>query len=75
MSDAIIRSRVKINPDELEKIKKHLGVRNIKNEIDSLISGGFLAQIGDKIFDFTITRPSGFRYASVARASTEMLPM
>ena len=54
MSDAIIRSRVKINPDELEKIKKHLGVRNIKNEIDSLISGGFLAQIGDKIFDFTI---------------------
>lgn len=54
MSDALIRSRVKINPDELEKIKRHLGIKTIKNEIDASISGGFLAEIGDKIFDFTI---------------------
>jgi len=54
MSDALIRSRVKINPDELSKIKRRLGVKTIKNEIDASISGGFLAKIGDKIFDFTL---------------------
>jgi len=54
MSDALIRSRVKINPDELEKIKNYLGIKTIKNEIDVSISGGFIAEIGDRILDFTI---------------------
>jgi len=36
MSDALIRSRVKINPDELSKIKRRLGVKTIKNEIDAI---------------------------------------
>lgn len=54
MSDALIRSRVKINPKELSEIKKHLGAKSIKNEIDGSIPGGFLAEIGDKILDFTI---------------------
>lgn len=54
MSVAIIRSRVKISPKELSQIKEHLGAKSIKNEIDNSISGGFLAEIGDKILDFTV---------------------
>lgn len=54
MSDALIRSRAKISSKELSLIKKHLGAKSIKNEIDSTIPGGFLAEIGDKILDFTI---------------------
>lgn len=54
MSDAIIRSRVKISPKELSQIKQHLGAKSIENEIDNSIVGGFLAEIGDKIIDFTI---------------------
>lgn len=54
MSDALIRSRVKINPKELSEIKKAMGAKSIKNEVDVSIPGGFLAEIGDKILDFTI---------------------
>lgn len=54
MSVATIRSRVKISPKELSQIKEHLGAKSIKNEIDNSISGGFLAEIGDKILDFTV---------------------
>lgn len=54
MSDALIRSKVKIDPNKLDKIKKYLGARSVKNEIDTSIAAGFLVEIGDKILDFTI---------------------
>lgn len=51
---AIIRSAENLNDSLLAEVKRRLKVNEIEQEIDKTISGGFLVQVGDKIYDYTV---------------------
>lgn len=51
---AIIRSAESLSGSLMAEIKRRLGVNQVEQEIDKTISGGFLAQIGDRIYDYTV---------------------
>lgn len=50
---ATIRSRVKLSPEQVRRIKTTLNLSEVENHIDDSISGGILVQIGDKVIDYT----------------------
>lgn len=51
---AIIRAARPLSEGQLSAIKQSLGISELDFEKDSSISAGFIAQVGDKIFDYTI---------------------
>ncbi len=54
MKTALIRSRDLLSEKQLETVMKRLGADEIKNVIDDSVSGGFLVEIGDRLFDYSL---------------------
>lgn len=53
-TQAVVRAPRPLPAGQLSAIKQSLGVSDISFEKDASISAGFIAQVGDKIFDYTI---------------------
>lgn len=51
---AIIRAPRLLSATQMAAIKRTLGVETIAFERDPSISGGFVAQVGDRIYDYTV---------------------
>lgn len=51
---AIIRSAEGLNDSLVAEVKRRLKVSEIEQKIDKTISGGFLVQMGDRIYDYTV---------------------
>jgi F-type H+-transporting ATPase subunit alpha len=51
---AIISAADKLGEDQIEKIRRSLGVAEIDFKPDKSISGGFVVRVGDRIYDYTV---------------------
>ena len=51
---ATITAADKLPADQIEKIRRSLGVEQIDFKLDKSISGGFIVRVGDRIYDYTV---------------------